>query len=65
MSTADNFYKQIGPRLGPTKCWGWSGSQLFDTLMVFLKDFLKKKVEFEDKKNMQNYPGGKESQVNI
>ena len=42
MSSADNFCKQFGPRAGPTKCRSWSGSKLFDTLIVFLKDFVKK-----------------------
>ena len=39
--SADNLCKQFGSRSGPTKCWAWSGSKLFDTLIVFLKDFLK------------------------
>ena len=38
MPSADNFCKQFGPRSGLTK--------LFDTLMVFLKEFFKK-VDFE------------------
>ena len=36
MSFADNFCKQFWPRSGPTKCWAWSGTKLFDTLLVFL-----------------------------
>ena len=39
LSSADNFCKQFGPR---------SGSKLFDTPMVFLKEFFKK-VDFEKK----------------
>ena len=39
-TTADNLCKQFGPRPGPTKCRPWSGSKLFDTLMVFLKEIL-------------------------
>ena len=35
--SAGNFRKQFEPRSGPTKCRAWSGSKLFDTLMVFLK----------------------------
>ena len=39
------------------------GSKLFDTLMVFLKEFFEK-VDFEKisrrQKSMKNYPGGKE-----
>ena len=30
-------------RSGPTICQAWSGSKLFDTLMVFLKEFVRKK----------------------
>ena len=37
LSTADNFCKQFVPRPGPTESRAWSGSKLFDTLMVFLK----------------------------
>ena len=62
-SSADNFCKQFGPRSGPTKCRALSGSKLFDTLMVFLKEFFKK-VDFEKyqqtKKKMKNFPGDKE-----
>ena len=29
LSSADSFYKQLGPRSGPTKCRAWSGSILF------------------------------------
>ena len=46
MSSADNLCKQFGPRSGATKCRAWSGSKLFDTLMVFLKEFFEK-VAFE------------------
>ena len=31
--------KQFGPRSGPT-FWSWSGSKLFVSLIVFLKEFL-------------------------
>ena len=41
LSSADNFCKQIGPRSGPTKCWAWSGSNLFDAQMYFLNLFRK------------------------
>ena len=50
MSSADNLCKQFGPRPGPTECRSCSGSKLFDTLTVFLKEFLEK-VNFE--KNRQ------------
>ena len=50
MLSADNLCKQFGPRSGPTKCRAWSGSKLFNNLMVFLKEFFKK-VDFE--KNLQ------------
>ena len=40
--------KQFGPRSGPTERRSRSGSKLFDTLIVFLKEF-SKKVYFEKK----------------
>ena len=57
----DIFYKQFGTRSGR------SGSKLFDTLMVFLKEFFEK-VDFEKKKqemtkNMKNLPACKEFKV--
>ena len=50
VSSADNLYKQFGPRSGPTKCRACSGSKLFDTLVVFLEFFSKKIIL---KKNQQ------------
>ena len=41
MSSADKLCKQFGPRPGP-ECWSCSGSKLFDTLIVFLKEFFEK-----------------------
>ena len=35
--SADNLCNQFGPRSGPTKCRAWSGSKLFDSLMVLKK----------------------------
>ena len=58
---AVNLGKQFGPRSGPTNRRALSGSKLFDILMVFLKEYFKKKVHFEKKKisrrqkSMQNY----------
>ena len=46
LSSSDNLCKQFGPRSGPTECRSLSGSKLFDTLIVFLKDFFEK-VYFE------------------
>ena len=46
-----DLYEQFGPRSGPTKRRAWSGSKLFDSLMVFLKEFFEKD-DFE-KKNQQ------------
>ena len=48
LSSADNLCKQIVPR--PTECSSWSGFKMFDTLIVFLKEFFEK-VNFE--KNQQ------------
>ena len=39
-----NFANSFWPRSGPTKRRSGSGSNLFDTLVVFLKDVLKKKM---------------------
>ena len=50
VSSTDNICKQFGLRSGPTKCRAWSGSKLFDTLMVFLKEFFKKA---DSEKNQQ------------
>ena len=36
----------LDPDKPPTKCWTWSGSKLFDTIMVFLKQFFKI-IDFE------------------
>ena len=63
LSFADNLCKHFGSRSGPTKSRAWSGSKLFDTLMVFLKDFskkLKKKKIHRWQKSMENYPTCKE-----
>ena len=66
LSSADKLCKQSGPRSGPTKRQAWSGSKLFDTLMVFLKDLFEK-VNFQNNpqmtKSMQNYPACKELYV--
>ena len=61
VSSADNLCKQFGPRSGGTKCWAWSGSNLLDTEMVFLKEFFEK---FEFEKNQltaekhEKFPSG-------
>ena len=56
MSPADNLCNQFGPR---------SGSKLFANLMVLLKVFFLKMLNFEEKysrqhKTMKNYPECKE-----
>ena len=45
LSSADNLCKQIGPNQARRRAW--SGSKLFDTLMVFLKDFFFEKVNLK------------------
>ena len=58
------FCKELGPRSGQTKCWSWSGSILFDTLIVFLKffsSFWKKSAD--DKKIVKNCSACKELKV--
>ena len=61
--SAHNLCKQVGPRSGPTKCRARSGSNLFDTQMVFLNEFFEKN-DFEKfsrrRKSMKNFPGSKE-----
>ena len=44
--SAVNLCKQFRLILGPTECRSRSGSKLFDTLIVLLKEFLEK-VNFE------------------
>ena len=50
--------------LDPDQCWqnitdnAWTGSNLFDFLIVFLKEFFER-IHFEKKSDMQNYPVGK------
>ena len=41
-SSAHKLCKQIGARSGPTKRWARSGSNLFDSQMVFLKELFEK-----------------------
>ena len=43
-----------------SKCRASSRSKLFDTLMVFLKEYFSKKVDFEKNQQTYNYPVGKE-----
>ena len=56
VSHAGNFCKQFGPRSGMTKCHAQSGTKLFDTQMVFLKEF--SQIDFE-KKNSVNHKKAK------
>ena len=67
MSSTDNFSNQFGPRQGLIKSQAWSESKLFDTLMVFQKDFFEKvDFDFEKKQqqiwqeSMKDYPTSKE-----
>ena len=57
MSFADNFCKQFGTRPGPTERQAWSGSKLFDTLIVFLKESLVKNNLEKQKKTIEDYKG--------
>ena len=61
--SADNLCKQFGPRSGPTLCRAWSWSKLFDTLMVFQKEFFQKKKWFwklsADEKKHAKLPSSK------
>ena len=42
MTSTVNLGKQFGPRSGPTNLRAWSGSKLFDILMVFLEEVFSK-----------------------
>ena len=63
LQDAHNLRNQFGPRSELTKCQTGSESKLFDTLMIFLKEFFET-VDFEKNqqttKSMNNYPVGKE-----
>ena len=68
----DNLCKLYGPRSGPTICLAWSGSKLFDTLMVFQKVFLKKsyfeKVQQTTKKHSKTcvkWPHSKRPKIGL
>ena len=62
MLSAFNLCKQIGTRSGPTKCQAWSWYNLFDSYMVFLKQFFEKswfwKKNSRQQKSMKNFPWG-------
>ena len=58
VSSADNLCKQFGSRSGPTKGPAWSGSKLFDTLMLFLVDFFSKQLILKKSADHKNFPGG-------
>ena len=68
VSSADNFCKQFGPGSGPTKRWAWSGSKLYDTLIIFLKEFFEK-LDSENNqqttKKREIFPGGKELKMHV
>ena len=57
VSSSHNLCKQIGPRSDPTTRGAWSRSNLFDTWMVFLKEFFEK-VYFENDKKARKNPRG-------
>ena len=64
MSSADNLCKQFRLRPGPTVCCAWSGSKLFDTLMLFTKEYFEKmdveNISRQQKIIMKNYPACRE-----
>ena len=49
MSSANGLCKQFRPRSGPSKRQARSGSERFDTPMLFLKEIFEKEVYFEKK----------------
>ena len=60
-------FKQFGLRLGPTKCWAWSGSRLFDTLDNIPERFFKFNFENNNnnKNSRHNYPACKELKFHL
>ena len=61
VSSADNICKQIEvPRSGWTFCQAGVGSNLFDTQMLFLKEFIEKNIFLKknplDKKAHEKFP---------
>ena len=40
VSSIDDLRKQFEPRSGPTTRQAWSGSKLYDPLMVFMKKYI-------------------------
>ena len=61
--SADKLWEQIGPRWCPKEYQARSGSNLFDTQMVFLKDFFEKLIWKNQQTRrwiMKNCPGCKE-----
>ena len=66
---SDNYCQQFGSRSGLTFCLAWSGSKLFDTLIVFKKYFCEKVILKKyihvliTEKTMKNYPACKELMV--
>ena len=68
LSSADNLFKQFGPRSGPIKCLAWSGSKPFDTDSIPERIFWKsesRKKSANKQKIMKNYPAYKELQKNL
>ena len=62
VSSVDNLCEQFGPRSGP-----WSGSKLFDTHIVFLKEFFEKDDFGKKKKttkHMKKYPACRVTSTN-
>ena len=61
--SADNFRKQFGTRSNLTFCQAWPGSNLFETLMIFLNFFLKMSILKKNQqttKSKKNNPSYKE-----
>ena len=55
VSSADNLCKKLGPRSGPTKRRAWSGSNMFLTQMVFLKDFFQNKCFWKNQQTTKRH----------
>ena len=69
VSSSDNVCTQFGLRSGLTKRRAWSGSNLFDTQMVFLEEYLKngrfQKISRRQKKHAKSSTRGQRVNLHL
>ena len=54
MLSAVDLCNQFAPWSGPTERQAWSGSKMFDKLMLFLKEYFEKSNADDKKNTLQN-----------